>query len=641
MKLQSVDIKNFRSISTLELQFIHGCQVLIGINESGKSNILRALQLLDPDVSAAQSDLRVERQEEAPVSEGYVQFKFELEDLEIEEIYVEIEKNFDSSSVKKPLLIDGAHELTLKEFCQKRCRGLHEINLIDGTRTSNYWSLPPNKYKMVEGWRASKHSEELKLLNLSNSAVSIQNSQIFQSSLFQALEGLVTEPVTPEQINRAIGSHVRKIIASKLPKCVYWTYSDQYLLPSSIDIDAFIGNPDICIPLKSMFELAGFAGEKISSVLSEARQQQPHRYLHLLTRVSMAATKHLLSVWKDHKGVKIELRANGSALVPVIQDDQVPINMANRSDGFKRLVSFLLQISAKVKTSQLKGTLILIDEPEIALHPRGAKNLMQELISIGHSNNVIYSTHSIFMVDRDNIDRHIIVEKKNEITTVWRADKSRVQDEDVLYGAIGYSIFETVNKKNVIFEGWRDKELFRIIRDHQIKINKALKPAFEEIGLTFAEGTKDVKHVSKFLELANRSCLIISDSDGAGISAQKEHVRAHGWGKWVTLNDIFDGGTKISIEDLITQAATIKRSNNFRKNYEGLAEITDANFKVGDSTIKTLDTWVRTLALSNDEHKEAMHALKDQLFEKLKRDEIRDEAEQLAAFVLAHDFSSS
>lgn len=511
--------------------------------------------------------------------------------------------------------------------------------MATSARSSSFWELPDKRYSIVDGWRISKNSEDLSLLNLSDTKVAIKNTQIFQSGLFKAFEDLTTEPVTADQINEAIGAHVLKRIKAELPKCVYWNYSEKYLLPSSVNIDEFVANPDICVPLKSMFELAGYVDQQIGATITAARQQSPHRYLNLLTRVSNAATRHLHSVWKDHKGVKVELRPDGPALVPVIQDDQVPMNMANRSDGFKRLVSFLLQVSAKVRTSQLKNTLILIDEPEIALHPHGAKSLMQELISIGQSNNVVYSTHSIFMIDRDNIDRHLIVEKKNEVTTVWRADKSRIQDEDVLYGAIGYSIFETVKKKNVLFEGWRDKELFRVMRDAQIKADKKLKPAFDEIGLTFAEGVKDVKHVSKFLELADRGCLIISDGDGAGISGQNEHARTRSWGKWITLNDIYGPGLKISIEDLITQTSVIKRSNQFRKELPGLAELSAIDFKQGDSTIKTLDTWLRTLALPDDERKEAMNELKNQLFDKLKRDDIRDEAAELMKFILSHDFS--
>lgn len=639
MKIEIAKIVNFRSIATFDLKFSHGCQVLVGINESGKSNILRALQLLDPAATPTPSDLRIERRDESPIDSGYVQFTFQLSEAEIEKIYTAFSKNFNAESLTEPIILQKEGKLTLKEFCRIRCRGLHQIDIGTGERKTSYWLLPANTYQIVEGWKKSKISDDLTLVNLKDIKVVLKDSQIFQSGLFRALEDLATEPVTPEDLNKAIGALVVAQIKAELPKCVYWRYSDQYLLPSSLNIDEFIQNPDSCVPLKSMFELAGFNGTQISSAITTARQQQPHRYLNLLTRVSEAATKHLHSVWRDHKNAKIELRANGVVLIPVIQDDQIPLDMANRSDGFKRLVSFLLQISAKVKTAELENTLILIDEPEIALHPRGARSLMQELITIGETNSVVYSTHSIFMIDRDCIDRHVIVEKKNEITTTWRAEKSRVQDEDVLYGAIGYSIFETVNQRNVLFEGWKDKELFRIVRDSMIKADKGLKESFQTIGLTFAEGVKDIKHVTKFLELANRSALIISDGDGAGISGQKEHTRANGWGKWITLVDIYGIGSKISSEDFLSQLAVIKRANQFRKGFANLVELTEADFQYGDSTIKTLDLWLKTLALPTEEHKHAMHELKNHLFDKLRRDEIRDEATKLVQFVLDHKFA--
>ena len=70
-----------------------------------------------------------------------------------------------------------------------------------------------------------------------------------------------------------------------------------------------------------------------------------------------------------------------------------------------------------------------------------------------------------------------------------------------------------------------------------------------------------------------------------------------------------------------------------------LAELTVEAFKPGESSIKTLDSWLKSLNLSAEMHKEAMHSLKTHLFEKLKRDEIRNEATTLVQFVLDHNFS--
>lgn len=49
MRLKSVEIRNFRSINDITVDFDPTCRVLVGINESGKSNILNALALLSDD----------------------------------------------------------------------------------------------------------------------------------------------------------------------------------------------------------------------------------------------------------------------------------------------------------------------------------------------------------------------------------------------------------------------------------------------------------------------------------------------------------------------------------------------------------------------------------------------------------------
>lgn len=58
MKLDRVQISQFRSIKDLEIRFQPTCRILVGKNESGKSNILKALSLLNDDISIDVSDLR-------------------------------------------------------------------------------------------------------------------------------------------------------------------------------------------------------------------------------------------------------------------------------------------------------------------------------------------------------------------------------------------------------------------------------------------------------------------------------------------------------------------------------------------------------------------------------------------------------
>ena len=133
-----------------------------------------------------------------------------------------------------------------------------------------------------------------------------------------------------------------------------------------------------------------------------------------------------------------------------------------RSDGFKRFVAFLLTISAQSASGALENCLILIDEPDTGLHPSSARYLRDELLKISERNTVVFSTHSIFMIDHHQINRHLIVKKENEITTIEEASEGNTVKEEVIFNAINYSVFEHLKEFNIIVEGWRDKKLFEI-----------------------------------------------------------------------------------------------------------------------------------------------------------------------------------
>ncbi len=68
MKLSRVEIKNFRSIADTTVSFENPCRVLVGINESGKSNVLKALRLLSDDYGpSAINDVREQLANEDPI----------------------------------------------------------------------------------------------------------------------------------------------------------------------------------------------------------------------------------------------------------------------------------------------------------------------------------------------------------------------------------------------------------------------------------------------------------------------------------------------------------------------------------------------------------------------------------------------
>ena len=593
MYLKKIQILNFRSIKELEIETTgYACHVFVGLNESGKSNILRALSLLSPDNKASTTDIRIERADDAPVKAAHVRFIFDFDAEDTDEIYEDASKKFFSDHLERPILTDGSRTYTLKEFCKARNEGLFVANIKEGTKGANYWGIAHN-WSVLPGWHKvplGQQAAPIAFVDIDGKSQSILGAEFFYGTSVHSEAPIAQPAPNASDILKAVGQVIVEFINDRLPSCIYWQYNEANLLPAQVNIAAFAAEPGTCVPLRSMFELAGYSGKEIGEAITAARSQAPHVYTNLLSRVATAATKHLRQVWSEYSNVTIQLDKNGDIVEPTVKDDQLPIAFSGRSDGFKRFVSFLLLISARVKTEAIQDTLLLVDEPEIALHPSGSKNLRDELIEVGKSNYVFYSTHSIFMIDRNKIDRHLIVQKKHEVTECKRATKSLIQDEEVLFNAIGFSMFEVLQTHNIIFEGWRDKQLFKAALTKRAAANKLMR---ERIGLTHAEGVKDIKHVSKFLELGARSCLILSDADNVAKQHQKTFCDEHGYGQWTTYHDIQElPRSFITAEDFLTDEYIISTLKKLKVEFGFLAELTTGGLVSPVGKIKALQSWI-------------------------------------------------
>lgn len=212
-------------------------------------------------------------------------------------------------------------------------------------------------------------------------------------------------------------------------------------------------------------------------------------------------------------------------------------------------------ISAKVKADYLFGSLIIIDEPDIGLHPSGIQFLREELIKISKHNTVVIATHSIFMIDKDRIGRHLIVKKDKEETSILSDYTSDMLDEEVIYRALGYSLFDLLKKQNIIFEGWTDKHAFHCWLNSSR--GKAIKNKWSNVGKLHALGAKDVQRIATHLENFERKYIVLSDSDKPSRDFQKGFKGKY---PWLTYKDL--GFTdQETIEDFINESYIIKVIN--------------------------------------------------------------------------------
>ena len=133
-------------------------------------------------------------------------------------------------------------------------------------------------------------------------------------------------------------------------------------------------------------------------------------------------------------------------------------------------------------------------------------------------NSVVYATHSIFMIDRDNFDRHIVVTKKKEKTALIPSIRDRIgcfMQEEVLYSALCVNLtqdFKSVDKNNFIFEGVGDAAIFQcFLSTHNAEFN-----SFNLTECVFHHGGKcsDIsRHFAKNPMSMGSNWVFVIDSD--------------------------------------------------------------------------------------------------------------------------------
>ena len=558
MKLKRIEIKNFRSLKDQQLTFDRNFQVLVGINESGKTNLIKAVSLLNEDIKFSRDDIRDPGHDEGAVTESYVRFVFKIERLQLDKYIKSVENIILASDLKSTFLEFNDTTCDIGTFCRMKDEVLYVVNLINEKRSITHWAMPIKRYRIHPNWKKVKDGSSHPIEHRGKS-LNISNYSIVNINEFTEIPDSLIEDLDIHSLNTIVGEHLVNVSKDSFPICILWNYSEDNLLPGRVNLAQFTANPEMCVPLKNMFTLAGY--HNVTKSLQDA-SQKTNGLRNILRKVSENTTSHMKKVWPEWKKQKITLVENGDFIDAGIEDEYNIYSLSRRSDGFKRFLTFLLMISVQNRTEEIFDNLIVIDEPDIGLHPSGVQYLREELKRIGENNIVLVSTHSIFMIDKEIVDRHLIVEKEKKITKISRVNVSNISDEEVVYKALGYSLYELLKPKNIIFEGWRDKKCFEKIL--KSKNGKKLFPreTVSTLGLLHSFGVKDIARVANTCELFYRDYVIISDSDRP---AKEKRKVFEGSGKWFCYDDI-NSIEAITTEDFMSNELLDKAIREVFKN---------------------------------------------------------------------------
>lgn len=629
MKLSKVVIKNFRSIKNLAIDLSGSSTILVGKNEAGKSNILRAMHMLSPDVKPRPQDVRQPLPSEDEIDQANIQFLFDFSSSDVKEIFRLCQTKILCTGDSEIATIDGEN-LNLFDFCSKK-KGDYFIDCLQKRKSAIHHPLKGTLQdvlkKLAEKFPASAG------IIVEGTQAKLKSYKLIDTALIKfRIPSSYLERASFEYFDAVVGAAVRHFIEKNLPHCIFWKYKSEHLLPDNIPIVDFKADSEKCIPLKQMFLLSDIAAEEISDRLTRAEATN-HGLRNLLSRVARRATDYIHNVWEEHQDFEIYLDERGESIRAGVKDKEDNIfSFAQRSDGFKRLVSFLLMVASVNHKRGLQDALILIDEPDIGLHPSAGRHLRDELTKIAENNVVVYSTHSVSMIDSENIERHLIVERKDEITSIKESNQSKIIDEEIIFNAIGYSVFEHMKKINIIFEGWRDKQIFRVALGDS-RMEPKVRNVLKEIGLTHAQGVKEVSTIANLLELANRKIYIISDGDNPAREKQKEHIKGKLPGKWLKYSEISETQA-ITGEDFISIERINKVIDEMKKELPADKDL-DIQFDENKTgVLQKMKDALSKINLDDKSCKDFLNSFKEKMYDGLKSSDIRDDY-----FIMLDDFS--
>lgn len=332
-----------------------------------------------------------------------------------------------------------------------------------------------------------------------------------------------------------------------LPNFMY--FADVEKLEDTVTIKDFLAYKEKHKTLSNLIELSGLDVKRV-------KNSEDYDMLSDLRSASTTITGLVNQSWTQEK-VDLNIRIVRDKIVVSIFDDVIKKEHppSIRSQGFRWFLSFYINFTAG-SMGEFKNTIILLDDPGVYLHPSGQKDLLNTLEKTSKSNQIIFSTHSPFMIDREKLGRIRIVSKKEEKGTLieekyYKSDYDALQPIRASIGmTIGDSLFTT--KRNLLVEGYSDELILEAMsklcsnkRNDYINTSK--------ISILPAGGADKMPYFATLLTKENLKFLILLDYDPEGRKAAKELKEKFNINEdnILTLDMLAEKGSDLEIEDLI------------------------------------------------------------------------------------------
>jgi hypothetical protein len=375
-------------------------------------------------------------------------------------------------------------------------------------------------------------------------------------------------------------NQVTEFIKGRLPVFIY--FENYGILDSAIYLPRFLEDlktspTDSRVrTVNSMFKHVGLQAQEIMELGREQAQQAraqnqkvtPEMIQHdqelkearaiKLNSASLDISKRF-NDWYGQRRHTIDYQADGDYFRIWVADDRRPgvrIELEGRSKGFQWFFSFYLIFLVESDEGH-KDAILLLDEPALHLHPTAQQELIAFFEKLAEANQLIYTTHSPFLIDGEHIHRvRPVTEDETGHSRVsvdgWPKDRETIFP---LQAAAGYAMVRGLfqHKQNVLVEGMSDYYYLHALSQQCSRTNRPFLP--DDIYITPCGGTKLVGHIASLFLGQHVRPVVLLDGDDAGRARRdaliKELYTGHDSGIIMLDDALGRSGDAVEIEDIL------------------------------------------------------------------------------------------
>ena len=592
MKLKKIEVKNFKGIQHLELDLSktpsNNVYTLVGINESGKTTILEALDYFeyndDRELKEISNASQLNENDIIPINKRSnfndnieIKFVFEVENEDAEDVEKIAKNNFGYK------VCNLTNEISLTQkyvFKDSKLQGSHEI-IWD----VNLKGIKKGRKKEIDLF---KDDNEVWKIIVEMIKEKMPKVLYFPTTLFDFPDKIYLDGTNVE--NQGYKAKFYKAVVQDILDSL----GDDLNIKTHI-IDRM--NSGLETDRDNIDQLALKMSEKITKeITDEWSQVLKNRDYEVVVYVK-----------KDSQGCYIEFK--------VKKGSEGIFKLSERSLGFRWFFVFLLITQFRgFRKNENKQVIFLFDEPAANLSRNAQNQLLKSLERISDKCSIIYTTHSQYLINPSWLEGAFVVTnsalEKDELSE-YDTNKTNIKIEkyrsyvnshpqNTSYFQPILDVLEYVpneldfSDSAVIFEGKND----------YYTLNYFFKIMLEKKDLIMIPGMScDSAHnLISLYSGWGKNAVVLLDSDSAGENSKKGYLEKFGPlidGKLITFKDINKKWSGKCMEKILSKQEKIDiqqmcypESKNYNKKLfnKSLQELLMTNKKVRISS-ETLDNF--------------------------------------------------